>query len=98
MRVQLVIVDHELRFTPAFLRGRDHLRRGSIGTVLVVEANVLFPVPTGNFTWWADASMGGGVLGAIGSHIIDALRCFRASLIKTFLAQSSDTQSDAHYL
>lgn len=75
MHVQVVIVDHELRFTPAFLRAREHLRRGSIGQVLVVEANVLFPVPTGTFTWWADASKGGGVLGAIGSHVIDALRC-----------------------
>ncbi|CAL8467545.1 g7083 [Coccomyxa elongata] len=71
---QVVIVDHELRFTPAFLRARQHLREGTIGAVLVVEANVLFPVRTGKFTWWADASKGGGVLGAMGSHVFDAFR------------------------
>lgn len=70
----MVIVDHELRFTPAYLRARQHLREGTIGAVLVVEANVLYPVPTRNFTWWADASKGGGVLGAIGSHVFDAFR------------------------
>ena len=26
------------------------------------------------FTWWQDASQGGGALGAIGTHVIDALR------------------------
>lgn len=71
---QLVIVDHELRFTPAFLKAREHLRRGTIGTVLAVEANVMFPMQPKAFSWWNDARKGGGALGAVGSHVIDALR------------------------
>lgn len=81
-----MLVDHELRFTPAFLRARQHLREGTVGAVLVVEANVLFPVRTGKFTWWADASKGGGVLGAMGSHVFDAFR--RASTLERLLSST----------
>ena len=72
---QLCLVDHELRFTPAFLRAREHVRAGTIGAVLHVTTRVLFPMNSTKFTWWADASLGGGALGAIGSHVIDAYRC-----------------------
>ncbi len=71
---QLCLVDHELRFTPAFLKAREAVRAGTLGALLCVSARVLFPVETKAFTWWADASLGGGALGAIGSHVIDAFR------------------------
>ncbi|MEJ2288227.1 MAG: Gfo/Idh/MocA family oxidoreductase, partial [Deinococcales bacterium] len=30
--------------------------------------------PTRPWTWWSDASQGGGILGAIGSHVLDSVR------------------------
>ena len=41
-----------------------------------VELVVLLPnaAPGKQWSWWNDASQGGGALGAIGSHLIDALR------------------------
>lgn len=32
------------------------------------------PNPSRQYTWWADASRGGGALRALGSHVIDLLR------------------------
>ena len=71
---QLCLVDHELRFTPAFLKAREHVRAGTIGAVLHATTRVLFPMNSTKYTWWADASLGGGALGAIGSHVIDSYR------------------------
>ena len=78
--VQLVIIDHELRFTPAFLAAREHLRRGALGRVYLAHARVLIPAGKGTHSWWSDASLGGGALGAIGSHIIDSFRRAAAGL------------------
>ena len=41
--------------------------------VRVVEIVVQLPAAK-KWTWWNDASQGGGALGAIGSHLIDFLR------------------------
>lgn len=38
---QVAIVDHELRFTAAFQRGRELLQEGAIGTVLAVESSFI---------------------------------------------------------
>lgn len=71
---QLVIIDHELRFTPAFLRAREHLRKGTLGRVFLVHARVLIQGGKATHSWWSDASLGGGALGAVGSHMIDSFR------------------------
>lgn len=38
---QVAIVDHELRFTPAFQRAKELLRDGAIGTISAVESTVM---------------------------------------------------------
>ena len=73
----LALIDHELRFLPGRLKLREMLHRGDIGKVRHVQltfrsdsrADVNRP-----WNWWSDKTQGGGALGAIGSHVIDAFR------------------------
>jgi len=74
---RLALIDHELRFDPARKLLRDKVREGFLGRLQHVSVSV-----EGEFrldqsrpwSWWSDASRGGGVLGAIGSHVVDSLR------------------------
>jgi predicted dehydrogenase len=73
----LALVDHELRFVPARQHARELIAAGEIGRVR--HAKVLFrgdsrAAAERAWSWWSDEQAGGGVLGAIGSHAVDALR------------------------
>jgi predicted dehydrogenase len=70
-------IDHELRFLDGRRRMREMIRGGEIGAVRHV--NFVFRADSRAnieraWDWWSDASMGGGALGAIGSHAVDAFR------------------------
>ncbi|HEV2799687.1 MAG TPA: Gfo/Idh/MocA family oxidoreductase [Pyrinomonadaceae bacterium] len=70
----LALVDHELRFLEGRRRARELLRAGEIGRVR--HTSVVYRADTRAsheraWDWWADAQMGGGALGAIGSHVVD---------------------------
>jgi predicted dehydrogenase len=73
----LALIDHELRFLPGRLKLHELLRRGEIGEVkhakLTFRSDSRADV-TRPWNWWSDARQGGGVLGAIGSHVIDGFR------------------------
>jgi predicted dehydrogenase len=75
-------LDHELRYEPNRCRVRELVRAGAIGAVRHVELS-LKPYLRGDgrpqtanapWTWWFDAAQGGGILGAVGSHLIDLCR------------------------
>lgn len=78
----LALIDHELRFDPLRRRFKELVTDGYLGDPL--HAEVLFrsggrlPDPDGSFrfpwNWWSEAAKGGGILGALGSHAVDALR------------------------
>ena len=72
----LALIDHELRFLSSRQKMRAMLRNGEIGNVR--HCNYVFRSDyrgvLGNWDWWSDAAMGGGTLGAIGSHAIDSFR------------------------
>ena len=73
----VALVDHELRFVPARGRARELVAAGEIGRVR--HMNVVFRADSRaaaerEWNWWSDAAAGGGTLGAIGSHAVDALR------------------------
>ncbi|HET9707320.1 MAG TPA: Gfo/Idh/MocA family oxidoreductase [Gemmatimonadales bacterium] len=79
---QVAWVDHELRYEPNRRRIRDLVREGAIGDVRHIEI-ALKPyirgdgrpqAPNAAWTWWFDAAQGGGILGAVGSHLIDLCR------------------------
>jgi len=73
----LALIDHELRFLNSRQKMRTMLQNGEIGNVR--HCNYLFrsdyrSVLDRAWDWWSDAAMGGGTLGAIGSHAIDSFR------------------------
>ena len=73
----LALIDHELRFVSSRQKMRSMLHEGAIGKVRHVE--YLFRsdyrgVLDRQWDWWSDIEMGGGTLGAIGSHAIDSFR------------------------
>lgn len=75
----LAFIDHELRFQDGRIKARDMIRRGEIGKIRHVRCTFKAPHrgdPNLEWTWWSDASQGGGALGAIGSHSIDTLHWF----------------------
>lgn len=74
---QVALVDHELRFLPARRKAKELLDAGVLGRVLMVTARVGTDQradPSEPWTWWSDAGQGGGVLNAIGSHVVDGVR------------------------
>jgi predicted dehydrogenase len=72
----LALIDHELRFLSSRRKMRAMLHSGAIGTVR--HCNYVFRSDyrgvLGNWDWWSDVNMGGGTLGAIGSHAVDSFR------------------------
>lgn len=73
----LALIDHELRFLRSRRTMRMMLVSGAIGTVR--HCNYVFRsdyrgVVEQPWDWWADETMGGGTLGAIGSHVVDSFR------------------------
>ncbi len=74
---RIAIIDHELRFLPSWREARARI--GEIGDVRYAEVRYSSPARGDRsraWNWWSDASRGGGIWGAVGSHFIDALRYF----------------------
>ncbi len=78
----LARMDHELRYEPNRRKAQQLIRAGAIGSVWHIEF-VLKPYLRGDgrpqaldapWSWWYDAARGGGILGAVGSHLIDLCR------------------------
>jgi predicted dehydrogenase len=77
----IAIIDHELRFLPAWHTARERL--AELGGVRYVEVRYTSPSRgdrSRDWNWWSDASRGGGILGAVGSHFIDATRYLVAEI------------------
>lgn len=73
----LAIIDHELRFTPQRAQLRELVRSGYVGSVVTMRIDDVRGArldPTLPWTWWSDAEKGGGMLGAVGSHMFDLAR------------------------
>lgn len=74
---QIAIMDHELRFLPAWREARERI--GEIGAIRYAEVRYASPSRGDRsraWNWWSDAARGGGIWGAVGSHFADALRYF----------------------
>jgi len=91
---RITLIDHELRFLPSFAEARRRVRE--IGPVRYAEVRYSSPSrrsPDRAWNWWSDASQGGGILGAVGSHCVDALRTLVGNVVEargtleTFIAE-----------
>lgn len=72
---RIALIDHELRFLPSFRVAKSRL--SEIGAIRFAEARYASPSrrdPTRPWNWWSSADEGGGVWGAVGSHIVDSFR------------------------
>src|SRR5213083_3382349 len=84
---RLTWMDHELRYEPNRRRVRELIASGAIGAVRHIELS-LKPYLRGDgrpqtsaapWSWWFDAARRGGILGAVGSHLIDLCRFWTGS-------------------
>lgn len=74
---QLAIIDHELRFHPQRAQLRKLLRDGYIGSPLYLELDGRYTRwldPQKAWSWFSDSEQGGGILGALASHLFDYAR------------------------
>ena len=73
----LSLIDHELRFVNTRQTMKAMLHKGAIGRVRhcqYVFRSDYRGVLERPWDWWSDEAMGGGTLGAIGSHAVDSFR------------------------
>lgn len=72
------ILNHSLRFFPAFTKMYEVLRGGYLGDIddiSNVDVRVQMASLLHNkYDWLCDATMGGGILNLVGSHIIDLIK------------------------
>lgn len=88
----LALVDHELRFLNSRRVMRGMLQTGAIGSVR--HCNYVFRsdyrgIADRAWDWWSDAAMGGGALGAIGSHVVDSFRWMLSTEVTKVLGMLS---------
>ncbi|MGI9628083.1 MAG: Gfo/Idh/MocA family protein [Longimicrobiales bacterium] len=73
------MIDHELRFNPNRMRIAELISEGALGEIHHVDITNVSktwgdPASRAEGDWWSLAEMGGGRLGANGSHQVDLLR------------------------
>ena len=72
---RVAIIDHELRFLPAWQAARERI--GELGPLRYIELRYASPSRGDRkreWNWWSEAARGGGIWGAVGSHCIDTIR------------------------
>lgn len=99
---RIAVIDHELRFLPTRAELARRIADGALGRVLHADYTLRSPGrrdPSLPWTWWSDLSAGGGTLGALGSHAVDALRVLLGEVaavrgqLATFVQERTDTAS-----
>lgn len=93
---RLALIDHELRFLPAWREAKRRI--GELGAIRYAEVRYASPSrsdPERKWNWWSDAAQGGGAWGAVGSHYVDAVRHFAGEIeavqavLETFIPERS---------
>lgn len=88
----LALIDHELRFLNSRRMMHGMLQTGAIGVVR--HCNYVFRsdyrgIADRAWDWWSDEAMGGGALGAIGSHVVDSFRWMMSTEVTAALGMLS---------
>jgi predicted dehydrogenase len=70
-------VDHEFRYRPARARLKELVDAGHLGEPRLIRwgwlLGMLAEPNSRAWSWWSERSKGGGIFGALGSHLIDSL-------------------------
>ncbi len=99
---QLAIIDHELRFNPTWRRMKMLLDSGFAGDLQHVSITIAAGFRHSAqrpWNWWSQQAAGGGLLGALGSHAIDAVRWLFgeieavSSTVTTLVAERKDAKT-----
>lgn len=94
----IALVNHSLRFLPAFVHMKKSINDGIIGPLSVIDISVkISSLIHESYDWLCSAEMGGGILNLMGSHMIDLIHFLTGkkalrvhAIIKTF-KQQTDT-------
>ncbi|MBN1679799.1 MAG: Gfo/Idh/MocA family oxidoreductase [Anaerolineae bacterium] len=92
------VVDFEFRYLPARYYQRVLVDQGYIGEPVLLEGTYMSAMrwdPQRTWNWWMDAEQGGGLLGAIGSHFIDAFRWLSGREVRAVTASLHTSQAFA---
>jgi len=98
-------IDHQLRWSPHVRAMRRLTGDGALGEPLHARVEMLLST-TGfrarPWSWWFDAEQGGGMLGAIGSHLVDQVRYLFGEIeavrceLRTFRPERPDAAGKLH--
>jgi predicted dehydrogenase len=93
------VVDHEFRYLPARYYQKVLVDQGFIGQPVLLEGSYLSTMrwdPARPWNWWMDANERGGMLGALGSHFIDAFRWLTGREVTAVTAGLRTTRQYRH--
>ena len=83
---KLGLINHEFRFLPARTKIKEIIANGSLGEIMHIRYECSFAnynaLTSSSRGWLGQAETGGGMLGAIGSHMIDSLHWWLNSTFK----------------
>jgi predicted dehydrogenase len=84
------LINHEFRFLPARTKVKEVLQSGRLGDILHVRYLCSYASYSSLISrsrgWLGQAEKGGGMLGAIGSHMTDSLQWWMSSTFKEVIA------------
>ncbi len=100
---QLAIIDHELRFNPTWRRMKELVESGFLGELhhahMLVSSGFRHSLQR-PWNWWSQRSAGGGLLGALGSHAIDAIHWMFGEIeavssdVETIITERKETKTE----
>lgn len=84
-------INHEFRFIPARLKVKEIMQSGQLGKILHInyKNNALNNRSSRKLGWLGQKESGGGLLGAIGSHMFDAMLWWKETEIASLSGQLS---------
>jgi predicted dehydrogenase len=68
------MLNNAARFLPARARMKQLVEDGYLGALHLVQATFLQPMPVPADAWTMDSEQGGGMLGSVGTPVVDSLR------------------------
>ena len=80
-----VCVDFEYRAVPLFMQTKKILDSNILGNIYLIKLDWLMGSradPRRNWNWYSQSEMGGGIIGALGTHAIDIIHWFFGEIKK----------------